>query len=413
MEGLCDYLAQLLVVIGSLVENGIRAIASRCWWLIPGKRSTTSISRVSFSYFTAMCENSTNVRKRADWLPILEILRINKKRLMNWCPSIEFLNKKGFPKTRGALRSMMTMFFNPDPARRLRLVPIEGMSQICSIVVMVLTWIIVGIITDTTPILITPIVPGGVSHGYTAAKTIVTVEPSTVSRWLQPMDAVREPGPTTQSAAVALPTQHAVTPITSGTVTSAPTNSVGLLPMSQGLGVSSSDQLPLGFFHMDPRSFTPSDPTDVFSLPSSSFLTSGAATTLYENDAQNLAFGSSAIMGPSSSTFIPPSGNGTFDEHYAKTDLTVATASTQGRGEKRSFQSQATQNDSIKRRRIHEPPARVVEQVGFERPTTAIGPPVPVTSFNRVPWMSVGDSMEYIKFLEAKIATEGRGPAPN
>src|SRR5258706_7347673 len=43
MAGLRDYLAQLFVMIGNLVQNRIQGIASRCWWVVLGKRSTTSI----------------------------------------------------------------------------------------------------------------------------------------------------------------------------------------------------------------------------------------------------------------------------------------------------------------------------------------------------------------------------------
>lgn len=57
------------------------------------------------------------------------MLKVAKKRLINWCPSVPFPIGGGFPTKRGELRSMATMFLNPDPVRRLRLVPIKGMSQ--------------------------------------------------------------------------------------------------------------------------------------------------------------------------------------------------------------------------------------------------------------------------------------------
>ena len=44
IEGLDDYLAQLLTGIGNLVENGIREIASRCWCTLLGKCSILNIS---------------------------------------------------------------------------------------------------------------------------------------------------------------------------------------------------------------------------------------------------------------------------------------------------------------------------------------------------------------------------------
>lgn len=66
--------------------------------------------------------------KRADWAPMLGMLEKSKKRLINWCPSVEFPIDGPFPKSRQTHRSMANMFFNPDSARRLRLVPIEGKS---------------------------------------------------------------------------------------------------------------------------------------------------------------------------------------------------------------------------------------------------------------------------------------------
>ena len=73
------------------------------------------------------------------------------------------------------------MFFNPEPARRLHLVPIEGKSRVCSMLVMVLTCIIQAPITDATPLIVNPVVLGGVWHGCTASLTVVRVEGSTVS----------------------------------------------------------------------------------------------------------------------------------------------------------------------------------------------------------------------------------------
>ena len=52
-------------------------------------------------------------------------------------------------------------------------------------------------------------------HGCTVAQAIITVDPSNVSRWYQPMGAIREPGPTTQSTAAAPPIQHPSTHTTS------------------------------------------------------------------------------------------------------------------------------------------------------------------------------------------------------
>jgi len=407
MEDLRDYLSQLVVMIGGFVDNGIRDIALHSWWLLLGNCSTSTSYWFNFHIFAALCRENNAVRRRADWVPIIETLKNSRKRLVNWCPSITFPTTGAFPKSRPLYRSIINMFFNPDPARRLRLVPIEGESQICSILGMVLTWIIKGAITDKTPIIINPAVPGGVSHGCTIKHTTVTVDPSTISRWLQPMGAVGEPRPTTQSVAAATHT-------TSGEVIGASTHSVGLLPTTQGLGISSSDQIPFGFdFTMGPMSFVPSDPTEVFSLPPSSFLAPGEAARLYDSDARSLTFNPSAALGSTSQMFIPPPISGTYDPHRARIDFTVATASAQnaypglvGRHEKRSASPRPIQDNTSKRRRIEERPGSVVGQGGYQRPTIATGPAV--APFNRPSWMS---SEDYIKLLEAKIRMGSGAPA--
>jgi len=46
IKGLHDYLTQLLVKIGDLVENGRREIASRCWCTLLGRYSTPNFSRI-------------------------------------------------------------------------------------------------------------------------------------------------------------------------------------------------------------------------------------------------------------------------------------------------------------------------------------------------------------------------------
>lgn len=351
-------------------------------------------------------------RKRADWVPILALLKKREKQLVNWCPSVDFPTSGVFPRSRQAYRDLVSMFFNPDPARRLRLVPIESKSHIYSILGIVLTWIIKGAITDATPIIINPVVSGGVTQGCTAARAIITVDPSTVSPWYQSMGAVREPSLSIQSAAAALPTALPPAHSTSRTVARAPATSVGLLPMTQGLGVISSDELQLGYdFTMGSRSFAPSDPMNSFAFPSSTSFASGPAARLYENDPQGLPFLSSTTMGPTS---IHPSSSGRFGLYHTGADSTVATASAQtaypslvGKGGKRSSASPAVRNDPSKRRRTEELSEHVVQRVGYQGRTTAIGPPVPAASFNRPPEMSI---QEYVNLLESKIAA-GSGTA--
>ena len=213
------------------------------------------------------------------------------------------------------------------------------MSNSCygiSTLILVLTQIIQGLITDVTPVIINPVVPGRVCHGCTVAKTVITIDPSTVLQWYPPVGNVHELGPTTQSTAmlptwhtVVLPTWHAATPTTLGTVASTPPHSIGLLPMTQGLGGSPNNLIHLDYdFAMGSRHFNPSNPSspsDLF-LPPSDFLTSGKAVKLYRDDALSLPFYLSATMGSTPSTFIPLSNSGIFSLPEAGTNFNVATA---------------------------------------------------------------------------------------
>lgn len=76
--------------------------------------------------------------KRADWGSILRILKESKLRLINWSPGVDFPIHP-LSKSRAVFREIINMLFNPDPARRLRLVPIAGKSQGLFNLVMVLT----------------------------------------------------------------------------------------------------------------------------------------------------------------------------------------------------------------------------------------------------------------------------------
>jgi hypothetical protein len=101
--------------------------------------------------------------------------------------------------------------------------------------------------------------------------------------------------------------------------------------MTQGSGIPPIVALPLSLdFPMGPRDFDPSDlsdlsdPSNLFAVPPASFFTSGAATRLYESDAQSLPFGLFTTLG-STSTFIPPSNLGIFNPHHAGTNFTMLT----------------------------------------------------------------------------------------
>jgi hypothetical protein len=91
------------------------------------KCSTYIVSKIYSYIFTVHCKDDAP-HNRVQWMPILKILKEAKKRLTNWSPSVGFPILGGFPTARCVLRDMAMMFFNPDPAQRLRLVPIKGMS---------------------------------------------------------------------------------------------------------------------------------------------------------------------------------------------------------------------------------------------------------------------------------------------
>ena len=70
-----------------------------------------------------MRQEKNTLPKHSDWVLILNK---SEKRLI---VSISFAIDGGFPKSCKTYHNMVTMFFNPDPACRLRLVPIEGRPQ--------------------------------------------------------------------------------------------------------------------------------------------------------------------------------------------------------------------------------------------------------------------------------------------
>ena len=133
-------------------------------------------------------------------------------------------------------------------------------------------------------------------------------------RWYQPPGAVRGPDPNPQSAVAAPMTPPAAIYTPSSTnLIAAPHSmtSVGLLPMTQGLGVPSTDPLPLDLdFPMGPRHFEPNEPSYLFPISPDSVFAPDAAARLYENDTQNLLFSPFPTLDQFTSTFIPPSNVG-------------------------------------------------------------------------------------------------------
>jgi len=85
--------------------------------------------KYDFHNSTVLCSKNHKERKRADWGIILKMLKKSKNRLINWSPGVGFPIDGRFPSSCLAYHSMVNMFFEPDPALRLRLVPIEGKAQ--------------------------------------------------------------------------------------------------------------------------------------------------------------------------------------------------------------------------------------------------------------------------------------------
>jgi hypothetical protein len=241
-------------------------------------------------------------------------------------------------------------------------------------------------------------------------------------------------------------TVHAATP-PSITFSTAPHSSTsGSLPMTQGSGVPPTVALPLGLdFPMGPRDFDPSnlsDPSSLFAVPPASFLASGAATRLYENNAQSLPFGLFTTLASTSSMFIPLSNPGIFDPHHAGTDYITFTTAAPGLnsnlpsvGQKRVLPTVPAQDKPSKRWKLETCDKCLIDQqVGAHQvnlssmainnstqatevnagnrnpltslstasqgPTIAIRPPTPVPSFDHPYGMSNGD---YLKLLHMKI----------
>jgi hypothetical protein len=128
IEGLPNYLTKLHDRLVRLPGNGVRNIASHCWWILIGVFIGSMHMKTSSYALTGLCHHAGKRIKRIEWNHIPVFLEKSRKRIINWCPAVDFPNQGGhrIPKSRHALRNMVTMFFNPDPSRRLRIVPIEG-----------------------------------------------------------------------------------------------------------------------------------------------------------------------------------------------------------------------------------------------------------------------------------------------
>src|SRR5882757_188441 len=73
-----------------------------------------------------LCSTGNKPIKRVTWVQILRYLEFGSKKMVNWCPGIPFPTSEKAPKSRQVFRRMVNMFFNPQSALRLCLVPLEG-----------------------------------------------------------------------------------------------------------------------------------------------------------------------------------------------------------------------------------------------------------------------------------------------
>ena len=251
--------------------------------------------------------------------------------------------------------------------------------------------------------------PGGDFHGCTVDHRAIKVDPSTVSQWYPPVGAIRDPDPTPRNAAAVPPTTHAATHTTSFTTATSAPHSVGLLPMSQGLGDSPNDPLRLDLdFPMNARNFDTTDTSALAFLPSSGFITAGAVAGCYTSDAQGFPFNPSTTLGSTSSHYVPPLGDDIFDPHYARTDFTTATVAGQGlnpglvsTGPAQDYPPSSDQDKRRKHRKVKTRDKRIVrQQVGahqVDHRSTAVHVP----ALDRPHGMSKD---EHMKLLRARLA---------
>ena len=125
IDGLSGYLSNLCTQLVRSPDNGVRNIVSHCWWVVHGIHCISTPTRTCSDIPPGLCDHSS---KKAKWNRILSHLERSQRRLINWCPTVKFPSEETTtPKSCLVLKSILHMFFNPEPSRRLRMDPIEGM----------------------------------------------------------------------------------------------------------------------------------------------------------------------------------------------------------------------------------------------------------------------------------------------
>jgi len=201
--------------------------------------------------------------------------------------------------------------------------------------------------------------------------------------------------------------------------------SIGLLPVTQGLGIPPTDPHPLGLeIPMGPRHFEPSDlhsssyylPAQIDMSTQLDMFAPGAAARPYANDAQS----------PDLDPFLPPPNMGDFYPHRAVGDFTTASATAQSvtsslPSRKRSRPPVPAHDKRGKRRKpngnLVDQPVRdpqgdrlsVAVTSHASVPAADQGLVNAITQHNTVPLFNRPEGMprdEYLRMLHAEIAAE-------
>jgi hypothetical protein len=125
IDGLSKYLCNLCTQLVKSTDNGIHTVVSHCWWVIHGILAFPCLCIHHSDIPIGLCHHSS---KNVKWKSLLSHLEGSQRRLINWCPTIQFPPEtKTMPKNHPILKSMLHMFFNPEPLLRLCMSHIEGM----------------------------------------------------------------------------------------------------------------------------------------------------------------------------------------------------------------------------------------------------------------------------------------------
>jgi len=125
IDGLSRYLSNLCTQLVKSPDNGVHTLVSHCWWVVHGIHCISMPTHTCSDIPTGLCYHSS---KKAKWQSLLSHLEVSRRWLINWCPTVKFPSEeKRIPKSHPVLKSILHMFFNPEPSLRLCMDRIEGM----------------------------------------------------------------------------------------------------------------------------------------------------------------------------------------------------------------------------------------------------------------------------------------------